>query len=65
MKDPLKIRLEVARMAKERNRTNEEIWELINNFRKLQEQGNRPEIPSDMGDTLQTILSKARKKGLL
>lgn len=61
MRDPLKMRLEVVKMAKERNCTNEEIWELINNFRKLQEEGKRPQMASDMGGTLQTILSKTRK----
>ena len=56
MKSPTKMREEVAKMAIEKNCTADEIWIMINGFRKTQTQGQRPRIATGVKDILGSIM---------
>lgn len=57
MSNPDKMKAEVSRLAHKRKCSENDIWELINNFRKTHE-GKRSNAPEGIGDTLDKILSK-------
>ena len=57
MSNPDKMKVEVIKLAKERKCSEDDIWELIDNYRKTHE-GKRSNIPEGIGDTLNKILSK-------
>lgn len=52
IQSPARIKEEVAKMAIKRNCTADEIWTMINGFRKTQEEGRRPRIPIKVKDIL-------------
>ena len=55
--NPVRMKAEVAKLAHKRKCSEDDIWELINNFRKTHE-GKRSNAPEGIGDTLQKILSR-------
>ena len=57
IQDPRKMKTEVAKYAKERKCSEDDIWDLIENYRRTHE-GKRSNPPEGIGDTLQKILSK-------
>lgn len=57
IQDSALMKAEVAKLARERNCTEDDIWELIDNYRRTHE-GKRSNVPEGIGDTLQKILSK-------
>ncbi len=57
IQDPALMKTEVAQLAHKRKCSEDDIWELINNYRRTHE-GKRSNVPNNIGDTLQKILSK-------
>lgn len=57
MQDPIKMKIEIVKLAHKRKCTKDDIWDLINNYRKTYK-GKRSNAPEGIGDTLQKILSR-------
>lgn len=56
MQDPIKMKTEVVKMAKKRKCSEDDIWDLINNFRRTHEEGGRPRIASSTKEIIKSIL---------
>lgn len=61
LQNPVQMRMEVLRLAKERNSTEDDIWLLIDGFRKTQQEGERPRFPTSIKDSIKTILPNKNK----
>jgi len=61
LQNPLQMRMEVLKMAKDRNATEEDIWLLIDAFRKTQQEGERPRFPTAISKSIKTILGNGKK----
>lgn len=57
IQDPVEMKIRVLQLAYKRKCSEDDIWELINNFRKTHE-GKRSNAPGNIGDTLNKILSR-------
>ena len=57
IQDPALMKIRVLQLAHKRKCSEDDIWELINNYRKTHE-GKRSNAPEGIGNTLQKILSK-------
>lgn len=60
MQSPIKMREEVANMAKQRNCTEDEIWSTINGFRRIQVQGKKLRAPIRIGGILKSMFDKTK-----
>ena len=60
MQSPVKMREEVAKMAIKRNCSADDVWDMIEGFRKTQKEGQRARIPTSLKDILPNIISNIK-----
>jgi len=56
MQNLIEMRMEVIKYAKKRKCTEDDVWDLINNFRRIHEEGRRPRVAVSTKDIIKSIL---------
>ena len=60
IQDPAIMKIKVLQLAKEKNCTEDDIWDMIENFRRTHEEGKAPNMPGNISPILKKILSRVK-----